>query len=129
MLSPFPPSVFLFRYVSHSLSLPFFPCLGCILALIGMPFLRSLLRIIHVVVFLLFVLLFVFVFVFLVDMHFIFYLLCVPSWRRCPWLATSLSVFFCLLSSPFFSEHVHGLIWFGSVYFVTTAEIVADVLM
>ena len=80
MLSPFPPSVFLFRYVSHSLSLPFFSSLGCILPLIGMSFLRSLLRIIHVVVFLLFVLLFVFVF--LVDIH-----LYIVS-LLCPFLAT-----------------------------------------
>ena len=114
MLSPFPPSVFLFRYVSHSLSLPFFPCLGCILALIGMPFLRSLLRIIHVVVFLLFVLLFVFVFVFLVDMH--LYILS----PLCPFLATmSLAGNFLVrfLLSAFFAFFLgtcsrFDLVWF-----------------
>ena len=34
----------LFRFVSHSLSLPLSSCLGCIPPLIGLPFLRSLLR-------------------------------------------------------------------------------------
>ena len=45
----------------------------------------------------------------------------------CPFLATMSfagyfsSVVFCLLSLLFFSERVPGLIWFGSVYLVTTA--------
>ena len=61
--------------------------------------------------FLLFVILFVFVFFFL------------P--RRCPLLATFLSVLFCL-SSLLISECISGLIWFGSVYLVTTAGFVAE---
>ena len=65
--------------------------------------------------FLLFVILFVFVFVFLS--------------RRCPLLATFLSVLFCLLSL-LISERISGWIWFGSVYYlVTTAGFVADQLM
>ena len=70
--------------------------------------------------------LFVFFFVFLVD--FFFGLFCIPSWRQCPLLATFLSVVFCLLSR-LYSEIVPGLIWFGSVYRVTTAGFVADHLM
>ena len=103
------------------------------MSLMGLFFLRSLLRSVCVVafrLFLLFVLLLVFVFQ--VDRAlfvYIFYLFCVPSWRRRPLLTTSLSVFFYLISLHFFSEHVHGLIWFGSVCFVTTAEFVADHLM
>ena len=73
--------MFLFRYVSHSLSLPFFSYLGSILPLIGMPFLRSMLSeelcVVAFRLFLLFVLLFVFVFVFLVDTYlYILSLLC-----------------------------------------------------
>ena len=45
--------------------------------------------------------------------------------RRCPLLAT---FFFCLLSL-LISERIPGLIWFGSVYLVTTAGFVADQLM
>ena len=48
--------------------------------------------------------------------------------RRCPLLATFLSVLFCLLSR-LISERISGLIWFGSVYLVTTAGFVADQLM
>ena len=40
--------------------------------------------------------------------------------RRCPLLATFLSVLFCLLSL-LISERFSGLISFGSVYLVTTA--------
>ena len=36
--------MFLFRCVSHPLPLPLFSCLGCIPPLIGLPFLRGLLR-------------------------------------------------------------------------------------
>ena len=57
---------------------------------------------------------------------FIFGLFFVPSRRRCPLLAPFLSVSFCLLSLFFFSKHVPGLIWSGSVYLVTTAGFVAD---
>ena len=42
-----------------------------------------------------------------------------------PLLATFLSVLFCLLSL-LISECIPGLIWFGSVYLVTTAGFVAD---
>ena len=43
-------------------------------------------------------------------------------------LATFLSVLFCLLSL-LISERISGLIWFGSVYLVTTAGFVADQLI
>ena len=122
LLSLFPPVLF-FRCVSRSLSLPLSSCLGCIPPLIGLPFLRSLLRSVLVYViafclFLLFVLLFV-LFVFLVDL-FLFCLFCVPFWRRCPLLTTFFSCpfssvcFLALLFSFFFffsfSEIVPGLI-------------------
>ena len=45
--------------------------------------------------------------------------------RRFPLLATFLSVLFWLLSL-LISERIPGLIWFGSVYLVTTAGFVAD---
>ena len=49
--------------------------------------------------------------------------------RRCPLLATFLSVLFCLLSL-LISERISGLIWFGSDYLVTTtAGFVAGQLM
>ena len=54
----------------------------------------------------------------------------VPSWQRCPLLATLLSDSLCLLSLHFFlSDRVAGSIWFGSFYLVTTAGFVADRLM
>ena len=64
----------------------------------------------------------------LIYFYFYFCFLCAPSWRRCPLLGNSLSVVFCLLSL-LFSERVPGLIWFGSVYLMTTAGFVADQLM
>ena len=48
--------------------------------------------------------------------------------RRCPFLATFLSVLLCRLSL-LISERIFGLIWFVSVYLVTTAGFVADQLM
>ena len=51
-----------------------------------------------------------------------FYCLCFHFFclsRRCPLLATFLSVLFCLLSLLIF-EHFSGLISFGSIYLVTT---------
>ena len=68
------------------------------------------LRVFYVVVFslsLLFLLLLMFLF--LVYIFVLFCLFCVPSWRRCPLLATFLSVFFYLLSLPF-SPRFPGLI-------------------
>ena len=56
----------------------------------------------------------------------VFYFFCLS--RRCPLLPTFLSVLFCLLSL-LVSERFSGLIWFGSVYLVTTAGFVADQLM
>ena len=53
----------------------------------------------------------------LADLFLLFCLFCAPSWRRCPLLANSLSVVFCLISL-LFSERVPGLIWFDSVYLV-----------
>ena len=55
-----------------------------------------------------------------------FYFFCLS--RRCPLLATFLSVLFCLLSL-LISERFSGLILFGSVYLVTTAGFVADQLI
>ena len=100
------------------------------MSLMALSFLRSLLRSVCVVVFRLF-LLFVlsFVFVFLVDIHlYILSLLC-PFLAMMSFAGNLLVYFFYLISLHFFSEHVHGLIWFGSVYFVTTAEFVADQLI
>ena len=97
------------RCVLHPLHLPLSSCLGCIPPLIGLPFLRF-----YAVVSSLF-LLFVFSICFCLS-------------RRCPLLATFLSVLFCLLSLLIF-ERFSGLIWFGSVYLVTTAGFVADQLM
>ena len=62
----------------------------------------------------------------LCDFVCVFYFFCLS--RRCPLLATFLSVLFCLLSL-LISERTSGLIWFGSVYLVTTAGSVADQLM
>ena len=66
--------------------------------------------------------LFVFLFLVVVGGFCLFF---VPSWQRCPLLATSLSVVFYLLS-PLFSERVSGLVWSGSVYLMTTAGSGAD---
>ena len=97
------------RCVLHPLPLPSSSCLGCIPPLIGLPFLRF-----YAVVSSLFLL-------------FVFSIFFCRS-RRCPLLATFLSVLFCLLSL-LISERVSGLISFGSVCLVTTAGIVADQLM
>ena len=105
-------------------SLLLYSCLGCIPLLIGLPFLRGLLtRMVflpyayHVAVSCLCF--------FSCFFSFIVGLFCVPPWRRCPLLATFLPVSFCLLSLLFSLECVFGLIWFGSVYLVTTAGFVA----
>ena len=97
------------RCVLHPLHWSLSSCLGCIPRLIGLPFLRF-----YAVVSSLF-LLFAFFFFFCLS-------------RRCPLLATFLSVLFCVLSL-LISERFSGLIWFGSVYLVTTAGFVADQLM
>ena len=78
----------LFRCVSHSLSLPLSSCLGCIPPFIGLPFLRSLLKsvffLVYVVAFCLFLLfVLVFVFVFLVNLFLFLFLSLL-----CPVLAT-----------------------------------------
>ena len=93
----------------------------------GGRLLRSLRYVVAFCLFLLLVLFLCFC-VSLIYFYFYFCLLCAPSWRRCPLLGNSLSVVFCLLSL-LFSERVSGLIWFGSVYLVTTAGFVADQLM
>ena len=103
----FPPCVFLFVcVVSHWLSLPLSSCLSCIPLLIGLPFLRSLLRrmlfscptrITWSSLFLLLLLWLVFLVSCLILFH-CFCLFCAPSWRRCILLATFLPVSFCLLS-------------------------------
>ena len=53
----------------------------------------------------------------------VIYFVCLS--RRCPLLATFLSVLFCLLSL-LISERFSSLISFDSVYLVTTAGFVAD---
>ena len=62
----------------------------------------------------------------LCDFVCVFYFFCLS--RRCPLLATFLSGLFCLLSL-LISKRISGLIWFGSVYLVTTAGFIADQLM
>ena len=105
----FSPSVLLFRCVLHPLPLPLSSCLGCIPPLIGLPSLRF-----YAVGSSLFLLS-------------VCFCLCFPFYRDdvlC-WLlpCPSFSVCFPCLSP------IPGLIWFGSVYLVTTAGFVADQLM
>ena len=95
----FSPSVFLFRCVLHPLPLPLSLCLGCIPPLIGPPSLRFM-RLLLVF----FYCLCVFVCVF----YFYFYF-CVS--RRCPLLATFLSVLLCLLSM-LIPDFRFDLVWF-----------------
>ena len=103
----FSPSVFLFRCVLHPL--PLSSCLGCIPPLIGLPSLRF-----YAVCSSLFLLSVCF------CLCFLFYRDDVLCWLLpCP----SFSVCFPCLSP------IPGLIWFGSVYLVTTAGFVADQLM
>ena len=90
----FSPSVFLFRCVLHPLPLPLSSCLGCIPPLIGLPSLRF----------------------YAVGSSFFLLSVCfclcfsILS-RRCPLLATSLSVLFCLLSM-LISDSRFDLVWF-----------------
>ena len=105
----FSPSVFLFRCVLHPLPLPLSSCLGCIPSLIGLPSLRF--YAVGSSVFLLSV---------CFCLCFLFYRDDVLCWLLpCP----SFSVCFPCLSP------IPGLIWFGSVYLVTTAGFVADQLI
>ena len=90
----FSPSVFLFRCVLHPLPLPLSSCLGCIPPLIGLPSLRF-----YAVGSSLFLLSVRFLFIFSILS------------RRCPLLATSLSVLFCLLSM-LISDSRFDLVWF-----------------
>ena len=109
MVVSFSPSVFLFRCVLHPLSLPLSSCLGCIPPLIGLSSLRF-----NAVASSLFLLSVCFCFCFL------FYRDEVLCWLlSCP---LSSVCFPCLSPIP-------DLIWFGSVYLVTTAGFVADQLM
>ena len=88
----FSPSVFLFRCVLHPL--PLSSCLGCIPPLIGLPSLRF-----YAIGSSLFLLSVCFCLCFSVLS------------RRCPLLATSLSVLFCLLSM-LTSDSRFDLVWF-----------------
>ena len=90
----FSPSVFLFRCVLHPLPLPLSSCLGCIPPLIGLP---PSLRFYAVASSLFLLSVFLFVFSILS--------------RRCPFLATFLSVLFCLLSM-LISDSRFDLVWF-----------------
>ena len=108
----FSPSVFFFRCVLHSLPLPLSSCLGCIPQLLGLPSLRFM-RLPLVC----FYCLCGFICVF----YFYFYFLFIATMAFAGYSFSSVC-FPCL--SPIF-----GLIWFGSVYHVTTAGFVADQLM
>ena len=88
----FSPSVFLFRCVLHPL--PLSSCLGCIPPLIGLPSLRF-----YAVGSSLFLLYVCFLFMFSILS------------RRCPLLATSLSVLLCRLSM-LISDSRFDLVWF-----------------
>ena len=105
----FSPSVFLFRCVLHPLRLPLSSCRGCIPPLIGLPSLRFLCGCLK-----LFLLSVCF------CLCFLFYRDDVLCW-----------LLFCPFSSVCFPclPPIPGLIWFGSVYLVTTAGFVADQLM
>ena len=102
-------SVFLFRCVLHPLLLPLSSCLGCIPPLIKLPSLRF-----YAVASRLFLLSVCF------CLCFLFYRDDVLCWLLC--CPFSSVCFPCLPPIP-------GLIWFGSVYLVTTAGFVADQLM
>ena len=109
ILVSFSPSVFFFRCVLHPLPLPLSSCLGCIPPLIGLPSLRF-----YAVASSLFLLPVCF------CLCFLFYRDDVLCWLlSCPF---AFVCFTCLSPIP-------GLIWFGSVYLVTTAGFVADQLM
>ena len=91
----FSPSVFLFRCVLHPLPLSLSSCLGCIPPLIGLPSLRF--YTVGSSLFLLSIMCFCLCFSILS--------------RRCPLLATSLSVLLCLLSM-LISDSRFDLVWF-----------------
>ena len=110
----FPPSVFLFRYVLHPLPMPLSSCLVCIPPLIGLPFLR-------------FMRLPLVCFYCLCDLVCVFYLFIYFVYRD-DVLCWLLSCPFSFVCFPCLSP-ISGLIWFGSVYLVTTAGFVADQLM
>ena len=101
-------------------------CLGCITPIIGLPCLRSLLR--SVVCGCLLFVSSVCAFA-CVSFFFFFFFLSL----LCLFLATMSFADFLSVSSVcfpcFFPEIVSGLIWFSSVYLVTTARFVADQLM
>ena len=90
----FSPSVFLFRCVLYPLPLPLSSCLGCIPPLIGLPPLRF-----YAIASSLFLL--------SVCFCLCFFILS----RRCPLLATFLSVLFCMLSL-LISDSRFDLVWF-----------------
>ena len=102
---PLPLLLCFYFAVSHSLSLPLPSRMGCIPLLIGLlSSLRSLLRIMFFLPYAHYVAVFVssaFAFARVFCFLFIFYLFIVSSvslpGRRCPLLASLLSVFFCLL--------------------------------
>ena len=83
----------------HSLSLPIRSCLGCTSLLTGLLSLRSLLRRMFFLPYAYFMVAFCFFcfcfcscFSFLIFLFlFVCFLFCVPPWRQCPLLATSLS--------------------------------------
>ena len=111
----FSSSVFLFRCVLHPLPLPLSSCLGCIPPLIGLPFLRFM-RLPLVCFYCLCD--------FVCDFYFYFYFFVYRDDILC-WLL------YCPFSSVCFPclSPISGLIWFGSVYLVTTAGFVANQLM
>ena len=129
LLCPFrPPSAIFFLCALHSLSLPSLSsCLDCIPPLIGLPFLRSLLRSVSYGCLLFVSSVCAFFVCFSVSCWFIFifvFFVFLPGDNVLCWLPdTFLSVVFCLISLYFsflfffFSEIVPGLILF---YFQST---------
>ena len=97
------PSVFLFRCVLHPLPWPLSSCLDCIPPLIGLPSLRFM-RLLLVCFYCLCVFVGVFYFLFIFVS------------RRCPLLATFLSVLFFLLSL-LISDFRFDLVWFFRLSF------------
>ena len=98
----------LYFAVLHPLPLPLSSCLGCIPPLIGLPSLR-------------------FMRLPLVCFYCVCFCLCFLFYRD-DVLCSLLSCPFSYVCFPCLSP-IPGLIWFGSVYLVTTAGFVADQLM
>ena len=103
--------------LSYPLTLPLSSCLGCIPQLIGLHLLRSLLRNVSCgsLLFVTYVRAFVQCFCFLLVAYCYFVSsVSLPVWRRCPLLATFLSIVLSLFSLLFFLRTCSrfDLVWF-----------------